>query len=141
MNEIVGVSKDTGQGQTMSLAIFEAINKAQGLIAVQVARNEKRITVLEDTMRVNGIQELRLKEVGNKTVIRCLGGKNSKAYSDKSIRAKTFSSIWKAFKRHYGIPRYSELPAKDYQAGMNYLTTWEPDFELRQEISVSNTTK
>lgn len=138
MNEIVGVSRSEEEANEMTLAIFNAINQTQELINQQIANNSKRITALEDTMRINGIQELRLKNVGNRTVIQCLGGKDSNAYADKSVRAKTFSAIWKALKRQYGVPRYSELPAKDYQSGMNFLSSWQPEFELRQEINACN---
>ena len=49
-------------------------------------------------------------------VVNILGGKQSEAYSDNSIRHKTFSDIWTQLKREYGcVSTYKEYQEEVYR--------------------------
>lgn len=136
-NSIVGQSKDTKQANAMILGIGQ-IGKSITKIAEQLENHEDRLSSVEDTMRVNGIQEKKLTEKVNLIVVTTLNGKNSNAYQDKSIRGKAYSEINKRIKDKYGIPRRGELPAKDYDSAMKFIANWTPDFELKQLIKEAN---
>ena len=46
-------------------------------------------------------------------VVKILGGKQSEAYRDNSIRHKTFSDIWTKLKREYGcVSTYKSIKRK-----------------------------
>jgi len=105
----------------------------------EVAENhEFRLTELEDTMRVNGVQEQNLTKGVNQTVVALLDGKKSKAYEDRSLRSRAYSEINKEIKDKFGIPRRSELPRKDYQAAMNFIDHWIPSNDLKIDIIYLN---
>lgn len=108
---------------------------------LQVAVNElssqdKRITNLEENMRINGAQEYRINKNGRGKVVECLGGKDSNAY--KTIGKKVFSQFWNEFKRYFQIPRYGELPKKRFEEGIRYIQEWTPDTGLRIDIKTLN---
>jgi Rha family phage regulatory protein len=98
--------------------------------------HDKRISLLEETMRIDGIQERKLQNKGNQVVIEFLGGKNSPAYKD--ISRKAFSELWRDFKNHFMIPRYSELPKKQFEEGLRFIGLWQPSTSLRIEIENTN---
>lgn len=136
-NSIVGKSKENNQSVKLIKGI-EDIGVAIQQIAGQLDNHEDRLASVEDTMRVNGIQEKKLTEIVNKVVVSTLGGKKSNAYSDKRIRGKAYSEINTRIKNKYGIPRRGELPAKDYDSAMRFIENWTPDYELKQSIKEAN---
>lgn len=136
-NSIVGQSKDNEQ----SVELIEGIGNigvAIQKIADQLNNHEDRLSSVEDTMRVNGIQEKKLTEIVNRVVLETLGGKQSNAYADRSIRGKTYSEINNRIKNKYGIPRRGELPAKDYDSAMQFIENWTPDYELKNLVIKAN---
>lgn len=104
----------------------------------QSLNHEERIAGLEDNMRINGVQEMNVKSKGNSAVLRVLGGVDANAYKNRKVRGRTYSAMWRRFKTHFGIPRYGELPAKDFVSAIAYLNSWEPDRELKDEIERAN---
>lgn len=137
-NSIVGQSRDRmkqieKQNQSKSLQI-----QLNELFQDQLDSHEDRIVNLEDTMRVNGVQEMKITNAVNRTVVTYLGGKSSQAYQDKSLRSRCYSSINREIKDKFGIPRRSELPAKDYERCLDFINNWILDHELVEEIGWTN---
>lgn len=99
-------------------------------------QHSERITNLEENMRINGIQERRLQNKGNQVVIESLGGKDVPAYQE--ISRKVFSSMWRDFKNHFMVPRYSELPKVQFEEGLRFIGMWQPSTSLRIEIDNTN---
>lgn len=127
-NEIVG--KSAGHG------LQKAISKSLRETAEAIDHLDDRVTNLEDTMRINGTQEYKIHSAGQKSVMEALGGKESKAY--KQISKKAFSALWRSFKHYFSIPRYGELPAKQYKEGLDFASTWQPDQEMKMLIAKIN---
>src|SRR5699024_4002261 len=70
----------------------------------ELTNHDKRITYLEDNMRINSAQEQTIRKRANQVVVEALGGKASPAYKEMSFKA--FSAFWRDFKNHFEIPRY-----------------------------------
>lgn len=102
----------------------------------KIEKHDERITYLEDHMRIDGLQEKRLQDKGKSVVIESLGGMKSNAYQE--ISRKAFAAIWRDFKKHFDIPRYNELPRKQYEDGIRFLSMWQPSTSLRIEIEELN---
>jgi antirepressor len=127
--EIIGQSKDHNNQ-------LKEINVMRKMLD-SIENHEERITNLEDTMRVNAVQETVLTEEVNKIVVGFLNGKQAPAYQDRSIRGRAYSSINKDIRKQFGVRR-KEIPAKEYQNAVIFIRQWQPDFELRQEIQTAN---
>lgn len=97
---------------------------------------DNRVSYLEDHMRIDGIQERKLQNKAKSIAIESLGGHKSNAY--KKISRKVFSGIWRDFNNHFMIPRYSELPRKQFEDGMKFLGMWQPNTSLRIDIQELN---
>ncbi|MGP4073818.1 ORF6C domain-containing protein [Piscibacillus sp. B03] len=102
----------------------------------QLVHQDKRITNLEETMRIDGRQEQIIKKRANHIVVEALGGKSTNAY--KTMAFKVFSAFWRDFKNHFEIPRYGDLPKKQFEEGLRFIGMWTPSTSLRIEIDEAN---
>lgn len=137
-NSIIGQSKEHAEQtdlQNQSNALQGKLNR---VFQDQLTKHENRLTNLEDTMRVNGIMEMKVTRSVNRAVVTILGGKKSKVYTNRSLRGRAYSGINSDIKRKFGIPRRSELPAKDYEKCMEFIENWIPDAELIADIRAAD---
>ena len=128
-NEIIGQSKDHNY-QVSEIGVMRKMLDT-------LENHEERITNLEDTMRVNAVQETKLTEEVNKKVVGFLEGKKSAAYRDNHIRGKAYSAINKDIRLTFGVRR-KELPAKDFRRAVVFIQNWQLDNELKDEIFNAN---
>ena len=98
--------------------------------------HDKRINYLENNMRINGPQEQRIGKNVRGRIVECLGGKESKAYSE--VSRKVFSLFWNEFKSYFEVPRYGELPKVRFEEALQFIQEWSPDTALRLEIKKLN---
>lgn len=94
------------------------------------------VSYLKETMRIDGVQEFKIRKLANITVVQSLGGKKSPAY--KTMSHKVFSRFWRDFKDHFMIPRYGELPKIQFDEAIEFIKAWQPDTSTRLEIQASN---
>lgn len=97
---------------------------------------KKDVNMLKDTMRIDGVQEHKLQKHGRRKVVKVLGGKNSPAY--KEVSRSIFQLFWNEFKDHFLIPRYNELPKKDYEEAIRFIDLWQPKTSERLKIDAIN---
>ncbi|AKG05554.1 phage regulatory protein [Salimicrobium jeotgali] len=99
-------------------------------------QHNERLTHLEETMRIDGTEEHRIRKSANAKIMEVIGGKSSSAY--KELSRQVFSNFWRDFKNHFMIPRYGDLPKKQFEEGLRYISLWQPDTSLRMEIESAN---
>lgn len=128
-NDIIGQSKDH-KNQVSEIGVMRKMLDT-------IENHEERITNLEDTMRVNAVQETKLTEEVNKKIVGFLEGKKSAAYRDNHIRGKAYSAINKDIRKAFGVRR-KELPAKDFKKAVIFIQNWMIDSELKDEIFNAN---
>jgi len=102
----------------------------------ELTTHDERITQLEDTMRIDGVQEHRINKLGKQAVMKALGGYQSPAY--KQMSSRVFARFWRDFKNHFLLPRYSELPKKQFDEAVEFIKEWQPDTTTRMEIKAFN---
>lgn len=110
--------------------------EALKLTVQELTNQDKRITNLEDNMRIDSSQEFHLNRLGKKKVLQSLGGYKSPAYEEMS--SKVFARFWRDFKQHFVIPRYSDLPKIKFDEGVAFIKAWQPDTSTRLEIQSIN---
>ncbi len=94
------------------------------------------VTYLKDHMRIDGAQEYALNSQGKAKVLEVLGGYESAAYN--SVARKAFAELWRDFKRHFQLPRYSELPKTKFDDAIYFISKWRPSTSLEIEIETYN---
>jgi len=129
-NDIIGQSKDHAR-QVSHLAVTRNMLDA-------LENHEERIANLEDNMRVNAAQEIKLTNLVNSKIVGLLEGKKSKACRDNHIRAKAYYAINQGIVNRFGVRR-KEIPAKEFKNAVIFIENWGlSDQELKDEIFAAN---
>lgn len=100
-----------------------------------VAMNN-RLGKLEDNMTIDYSQQEELRTAANKKAIEVLGGKDAPAY--KECSKKTFSELWKSYKRILHVNSYRNTATKEYERAKQIIKTWEPNRDLQLMILGAN---
>ena len=74
----------------------------------------------------------------NAKIINVLGGKKSNAYCDKVVRAKAYRALFSSYREAFDQDRYNDLPMKDFDRAVEFISNWYPPFELKNEIEKVN---
>ena len=74
----------------------------------------------------------------NAKVIEVLGGKNSNAYEDKTVRSRGYRALFSSYCETFNQDRYNDLPMKDFDKALAFIENWYPPFELQQVIQDVN---
>ena len=70
---------------------------------------DKKIEQLEYDLPILGIEIDRITAAAKKKGVECLGGKNSEAYADRSLRGKVYNDIYRELKRQFGVTTYKAI--------------------------------
>lgn len=100
--------------------------------------HDERLKMLEDTMNINYGQQQELQNKVKSIAVRMLGGINSQAYKNNSIRGKVFAAIWRDYKDYMGVGSYRDTPRKDLKKGIEFLENWQPAGGLLRNIEDLN---
>lgn len=74
----------------------------------------------------------------SRRVIDCLGGKNSNAYHDSSIRGKVYSDVYRELKRQFEVSKYNCIQRNQKSIAIEIVRDYEPPYMLAEEIKDSN---
>ncbi len=74
----------------------------------------------------------------SRRVIDCLGGKNSNAYHDSSIRGKVYSDVYRELKRQFEVSKYNCIQRNQKNIAIEIVRDYEPPYMLAEEIKDSN---
>ncbi|MFC7061658.1 ORF6C domain-containing protein [Halobacillus seohaensis] len=141
-SEVLPSIRKTGSYEAQQPKVLSDKEQLMASMKLSIEHNEKieqhdeRITFLEETMRIDGSQEYKIKKRASKKIMEVIGGRKAPAYSEMS--RQVFSAFWRDFKNHFTIPRYSELPKKQFAEGIRFIELWQPDTSLRMEIESTN---
>ncbi|MCH7321746.1 ORF6C domain-containing protein [Solibacillus sp. MA9] len=102
----------------------------------QIQTIQQDVNLLKGTMRIDGRQEYALKEQGKSKVLQELGGYGSLAY--EKLSRKVFAQLWRDFKKHFILPRSTELPRERFDEGVKFIAMWRPDTTLAIDIEAAN---
>lgn len=105
---------------------------------VTVQDLNERVVNLENHTTIDYSQQRQLGKAGSSKVVPILGGKQSAAYRDGSLRSKTYSALWNDYQEFFGINSYSNTYTKDFERGLQYIAHWTPPANLMREIEAAN---
>ena len=115
-----------------TIALLETALKHE----MELAEIKTDVDYLKENMRIDGSQQHTLFEKGKRKVLEVLGGSESPAYN--AVSKKVFAQLWGDFKRHFHLPRYSELPKAKFDDAVYFISKWRPSTSLEIEIESYN---
>lgn len=96
------------------------------------------LQMFKQDMPILGIEEGKITSTVRAKGVCCLGGKESRAYSNKSLRAQVYSDIYRQLKREFGVVSYKAIKRKQCFIAVNMINNYELPFVLSQEINGLN---
>lgn len=112
--------------------------KAIFLIDERTQKMETRLNKLENNMTIDYGQQLSIQNAGKARALQFLGGKESAAYRDKSIRQKAFSAIWKDVKEYFNVDSYKNIRATELDKAIEFIRGWSMSGRLCREVELIN---
>lgn len=74
----------------------------------------------------------------NRKIVPILGGKESEAYRDKSLRGRVYSDIGNEIRRQFGVPNHKCLKRNQLEQAIEVVENYELPIVLKEEIEGLN---
>lgn len=108
------------------------------MIDQRTVQHEKRITALEENMVIDYGQQRTLTSRVNEVVVEALGGQNSPAYADKTVRGRTYSECNRDIQRWFNVNSRNNIPRKRFDEAVSYIKSWRPSTNMSMVIRQTN---
>lgn len=108
------------------------------MIDQRTVQHEKRITALEENMVIDYGQQRTLTSRVNEVVVAALGGIDAPAYSDKTIRSRTYSECNRDIQRWFNVNSRNNIPRKRFDEAVDYIHSWRPSTNMSMAIRQTN---
>lgn len=107
-------------------------------LKAEVDEIKAEVKALKDDMPVFLKDTKDIQSAIRKKAIEVLGGKDSNAYHDRSIRAYTFADIQIELRRQFGVKRYDQIRHKDVPDALKIIEEYKPPLHIRDKIAMAN---
>lgn len=137
----IQVEKKYKEQAARPLSVQEQIRLiAQGNIELEqkIDNIKQDLEQFKQDMPVLGIEENKITSAVRKTGVEILGGKESNAYNDKSIRNKVYSDIYRELKRQFDVTTYKAIKRSQCSMALSIIETYKPPFFLEEQIQNCN---
>lgn len=99
---------------------------------------EKRIDTFETELPLLAVDCDRITNAVKARGTHFLGGLNSNAYHDKSLRQRTYSDIHREVKRQFGVSTYKAIRRNQCDRAVAFISNYDIPFVLQDEIMDCN---
>ncbi|UOQ85660.1 ORF6C domain-containing protein [Gracilibacillus salinarum] len=123
--------KEQAQPQSLEIALQAALEHEREIKTIK-----SDVRYLKGNMRIDSLQQQEIQQAAKYSVVQALGGIHSVAYEGSS--KKVFSAFWREFKKHFGVPRYGDIPKVKFDDAIRFIELWRPSTSLQIEIDQSN---
>ena len=141
MDEVLPSIRSTGY-YVKPLTTAEQIKLiAQGNMELgeRVDKVEDKLSNLENDTPLYGCEIDEVQKHVRKKGVEVLGGKDSEAYRDGSVRSQVYSDIYNQLKREYGcVSSYKSIKRKYVDAVHGFIDRYEPPTALSEQIRDCN---
>lgn len=96
------------------------------------------IKALKDDMPVFTADAKDIQNALRKKAVEVLGGKESNAYSNKSVHGYAFADIQIELRRQFGVKRYDQIKHKDVPIALKIIEEYKPPIHIRDKIQNAN---
>lgn len=129
--------KTTHQAKT-AMEILELQFAALKEVDGKVESINKDLQEFKRDLPILGIEESKITAAVRKTGVMCLGGKDSNAYRDKSLRGQVYSDIYREIKRQFGLASYKAIKRSQCDLAIKTIECYRLPFTLKEQITDTN---
>lgn len=139
-SEVLPAIRKTG-GYAAPMTVPEQIQLlAMGSVELtqKVDRLDHKIDRLEADLPILGIEIDKITCAVKKKGVECLGGKDSEAYADRSLRGKVYSDIYAELKRQFGVTTFKAIKRSQCNDAVEIIGQYKLPYILATQIQVEN---
>ncbi|HFD2052546.1 TPA: ORF6C domain-containing protein [Clostridium perfringens] len=141
MDEVLPQIRRTGGYQVKpksNLDLLELQVKALKEVEEKVTDLDEKFEDFKEDLPLIGDEPDELVALVKQKGVEVLGGKDAKAYKDKSLRSKVYSDIWGEVKRQFGVRKYKAIKRKHFDKAKEIVSRYNTTVLLAEEISLLN---
>lgn len=142
-SEVLPSIRKTGQyGQArLPMTIPEQIQiiaQGYGELHEEVKTIKKDLEDFKNDMPILGVEESKITNAVKKKGVECLGGKESNAYNDKSLRGRLYSDLHRQLRREFGVSTYKAIKRNQADTAVSIIQCYVPPLVLAETIYTVN---
>ena len=99
---------------------------------------EERFDKMERDMPVFTIDAKNIQNAVRKRGIEVMGGKDSNAYRDNSVRGSVYADIQGTLRRNFDVKRYEEIKHQQADIALEIIASYEPPYVLKERVNFIN---
>lgn len=113
---------------------------AQGHMELKQEVDEIKVEIanLKMDLPILPIEADKITEAVKKKGVSVMGGKQSNAYNNRSIKQKVYNSIYANLKYNFGVKTYKSIKRKECDKAIEIIVAYQPPYFLEQLIENEN---
>lgn len=142
-SDVLPTIRKTGQyGQErLPMTIPEQIQiiaQGYGELHEEVKTIKKDLEDFKNDMPILGVEESKITNAVKKKGVECLGGKESNAYNDRSVRGRLYSDLHNQLRREFGVSTYKAIKRNQADTAVSIIQCYVPPLVLSETIDTLN---
>lgn len=134
-SEVLPSIRKTGNYSAKPMTTEEKIK----LLAQSNTELSERVDRLENDMPLYGCEIDEVQKLVKRKAVSVLGGKDSEAYADRSIRSQTFKDMYSQLKREFGcVSTYKSIKRRYIDDVQNFISSYSAPTALAEQINNAN---
>lgn len=142
-SEVLPEIRKTGQyGQqkipTTIPGQIQLLAQGYGELHKEVESIKKDLEDFKNDMPILGVEESKITNAVKKKGVECLGGKESNAYNDRSVRGRLYSDLHAQLRREFGVSTYKAIKRNQTETAITLIQCYVPPLVLSETIETLN---
>jgi hypothetical protein len=121
-----------------SMKIVSMLHEEIGQLINVTTDVQSRVSKLEQEDYIKPFQKKALINARISKVFEITGGKQSKAYKNKSFRSKVYQDIFRNIKNIYNVNEYDAIPKQKFSEALRLIKEYQLPLELKYELQKVN---
>ncbi|MCM1224431.1 MAG: ORF6C domain-containing protein [Lachnospiraceae bacterium] len=117
---------------------LKQVDKKVDSVSEEVNTVKSDLQALKMDLPILPVEADRITEAVKKKGVAVLGGKESNAYNNRSIRQKVYNNIYSNLKYNFGVKSYKSIKRSQCDRAIEIIQKYEPPFFLSEMIQNEN---
>lgn len=114
--------------------LYEKVDKVDS----KVDALDKKLQDELMNLPILGVEENKIEKATRRRGTEVLGGKQSNAYNDKSLRGKLYWDLHIQLRREFGVSTYKAIKRNQADLALKFLAEYRPPLYLQEQIEQAN---
>ena len=117
---------------------IQIIAQGYGELHEEVLTIKKDLEDFKNDMPILGVEESKITNAVKRKGVECLGGKESNAYNDRSVRGRLYSDLHNQLWREFGVSTYKAIKRNQADTAVSIIQCYVPPLVLSETIDTLN---